>query len=165
METMHVERIEPPFECSPPNSLRRRRRQVLRTPSVERDFASIARLDINLMDDSHEPFESVTSHSSCETSSTTTHNSHSTVSAIADTPLSPISRTTSQSSDSSDSSDSDHSDTSPSDLVITPLTSVSDVHEDREVHPQKEVIHAFDPHERPDSWCSFSTAKSDFCDI
>ncbi|TFK31871.1 hypothetical protein BDQ12DRAFT_78651 [Crucibulum laeve] len=122
-------------------SLRRRRRQVLRTPSIERDFAVYARRIFSPSEPSSIEF-TISSPSSID--SAISHESQSSDSHASDT--------------QSTKSDSSHS------SVDTPLT--SDVEEDSLSQPKVAIPEAPANHrERPESRTSFRTANSGFSDI
>ncbi|KIK07157.1 hypothetical protein K443DRAFT_673715 [Laccaria amethystina LaAM-08-1] len=175
-----INRASPACTSSPTtlprvNSLRRKRRRLLRTPSIERDFAVSARqlfashISLSLSTSSsdphypasHSPSSSVDSNSSGEES-----------------PLTPLSRSSSSSS-SSASAKSPTTPTSekppvtvvvvgvddPTSLLITPDAVAT---EEKGDHARLDVDVGFDFDllaGRPDTWASYYTALCDFDDI
>ncbi|KAJ3503390.1 hypothetical protein NLJ89_g8456 [Agrocybe chaxingu] len=143
---------------SPTMSLRRRRRRLLRTPSIERDFAVHAR-HLFAPSISSSESESSTGSSLSHTSTGFTHSP-------------------SPSSDGSSQCDSSQSDFTYSGYPITPTTSIEgeiervDIFGEAQMDtdlPQLELEFgcstSFDlMPKRPESWSSFSTAMSSFSD-
>ncbi|KAF8964779.1 hypothetical protein BDZ97DRAFT_1814441 [Flammula alnicola] len=123
-----------------PTLLRRQRRRLLRTPSIERDFAVHARhlfaSSLSVNDTSF--LNTPSSHRSAHSHSSSSHSGH---------------------------SDSNHSDSNHSDYPITPSTSIDSGDESNLFEEGRlEKGCAEEIPNRPDSRSSFSTARSGFSD-
>ncbi|KAF8180120.1 hypothetical protein BJ912DRAFT_1062609 [Pholiota molesta] len=133
----------------PHNSLRRQRRRILRTPSIERDFAVHAR----------QFFASSASLNETSESADLASSSH-----YSDHSHSSGSHTGSAHSDSAHS-ESNHSSYTHSEAPLTPSTSVDSADHFEGTHfSQKLLACPEDTHQRPGSSSSFNTAKSGFTD-
>jgi len=133
------------------NSLRRKRRRLLRTPSIERDFCVYAR---HLLTSSGD--ETTTSSSIDRTLSQRSAHSHS---------ESTHSHSSIQSDLSTQSESMGSECSNYSDVPITPSTSVDSGDEDYvHVRRQLEKEGPYETRKRPDSSSSFSTAKTNWSD-
>lgn len=172
-----ITRASPACNSSPPplprvNSLRRKRRRLLRTPSIERDFAVSARQ----LFASHISLSLSTS-SSSDPHYPTSHSVDSNCSSGEESPLTPLSRSSSSASASS-SSASAKSPTTPSSekppvtvvvgvddpttLLMTPDAEEKGDHARLDVDVDVDLLALAG---RPDTWASYYTALSDFDDI
>lgn len=153
-------------ELSTPLSLRRKRRQLLRTPSIERDFANISRHLFSSSTTSLNEVSSIAVHT--PSSSFSRYSDHSRRSGSSG------SDSTDLSVESNDSGISNHFDIYP----ITPATSVDSGNDEDygnilvlrdtgqfDVSAEcAKILKAEVSPQRPDSRSSFSTARSEFSD-
>lgn len=153
------------------NSLRRKRRRLLRTPSIERDFAVAARqlfashISLSLSTSSSDPHYPTTSHSP---SSSVDFNS-----SGGESPLTPLSRSSSSASAKSPTTPANEKPPpvtvvvgvdDPTTLLITPDAVATT--EEKGDHARLDVDVDVDLWAgRPDTWASYYTALCDFDDI